>query len=550
MGGLKGHEVMVWSNLLGKYEATERMFGGSIEARILSLREQHKDDLDQVISLVLSHIKVSSKAKLVMAALDYIKTSGLNVSNTDSSLYKVLQNLAALEAKSSTSVSLKAREVLIMGQMPSYEERLGQMEAVLKSSVTHQYYGEQGNTAHPPSAEVLRELSDSHYTVYDVLSAFFEHQDPMVPLAAFEVYIRRAYKAYTLLSIDYDEGDVLDDGETPSIVTWRFNLGQSHSPPATPRISAFGEARRTASVSDLSYLINRHQSQPVRTGAISSFPNFSTMIKGFQKVASALPLFNATEYNQRYGNPSSPPNVLNVALRLFKEEDDMPEEAWLEKLAAFINEQSKTLHERGVGRVSIMLCRPSQYPVYITLREANGVWAEEQSIRNIEPALAFQLELSRLSNYKLRPVFVESKQIHIYHAVARENQLDNRFFVRALVRPGRLRGSMSTAEYLISETDRLVTSVLDALELVSAEQRNADCNHIFLNFIYNLAVTYEDVLAAISGFIERHGKRLWRLHVTGSEIRIALEDDEGNVTPIRCIIGNVSGFIVNYHGYQ
>jgi acetyl-CoA carboxylase/biotin carboxylase 1 len=71
-----------------------------------------------------------------------------------------------------------------------------------------------------------------------------------------------------------------------------------------------------------------------------------------------------------------------------------------------------------------------------------------------------------------------------------------------------------------------------------------------MNFVYNLPVEYEDVLAAISGFIERHGKRLWRLHVTSSEIRIALEDGEGNVTPIRCTIENVSGFVVNYHGYQ
>ena len=94
---------------------------------------------------------------------------------------------------------------------------------------------------------------------------------------------------------------------------------------------------------------------------------------------------------------------------------------------------------------------------------------------------------------------------------------------------------MSMAEYLISETDRLVTGVLDALEIVSAQHRTADCNHIFMNFVYNLPVEYEDVLAAISGFIERHGKRLWRLHVTGSEIRIALEDKEGNVTPIRCM---------------
>lgn len=39
-----------------------------------------------------------------------------------------------------------------------------------------------------------------------------------------------------------------------------------------------------------------------------------------------------------------------------------------------------------------------------------------------------------------------------------------------------------------------------------------------MNFVYNLPVTYEDVLEAISGFIERLGKRLWRLHVSGSEI--------------------------------
>ncbi len=33
-----------------------------------------------------------------------------------------------------------------------------------------------------PSAEVLRELTDSRYTVYDVLPAFFNHDDLMVRL--------------------------------------------------------------------------------------------------------------------------------------------------------------------------------------------------------------------------------------------------------------------------------------------------------------------------------------------------------------------------------
>jgi len=281
-----------------------------------------------------------------------------------------------------------------------------------------------------------------------------------------------------------------------------------------------------------------------------SFANLDALALGFEHVAATLPLFDEAEHHQRYGANSQPPNVLNLALRIFNTADDMSDAEWAEKIYIFVNNQKHILIQRGVRRVSVVLCRRGQYPWYYTLREKDDVWQEEQAIRNIEPALAYQLELSRLSNYNLEPCLVESKQIHIYHGVARENQLDHRFFIRALIRPGRLRDNMNTADYLISETDRRVTSILDALEVVSVKYRNSDCNHIFMNFIYNLSVSYEDVLAAVSGFIERHGKRLWRLHVTSSEIRIALEDDEGNVTPIRCIIENVSGFVVNFHGYQ
>ncbi|KAG8215027.1 acetyl-CoA carboxylase [Butyriboletus roseoflavus] len=533
MGGLKGHEVHTIASLLSAYESTEKLFGGSIEARVLSLREQNKDDLDKVVALVLSHTKAQNKSKLVLSILDYIKSSGLPVS-VETRLHQVLSDLAGLESKSSTAVSLKAREVLIIGQMPSYEERLVQMEAILKASVTSSVYGEQGTTNRIPSAEILRELSDSRYTVYDVLPSFFSHSDPLVTLAAFDVYVRRAYRAYSLLSIDYEEGDGLDDGELPGALTWRFNLGRSHSPPATPSVTA-PDPRRQGSVSDLSYLISRNQSQPIRTGVIASFSDLVALDKGFEKVADLLPVFDPDEFRQRYGS-TEPPNVLNLALRIFDKADDVSEEAWAERALKFVSEHNAILVKRGVRRVSILICKRGQYPIYFTLRSIEGNWIEEQAIRNVEPALAFQLELTRLSNYKLRPVFVESKQIHMYHAVARENQLDNRFFIRAL--------------YLISETDRLVTSILDALEVVSAQYRNADVNHIFMNFVYNLQVSYEDVLEAISGFIERHGKRLWRLHVTGSEIRIVLEDHEGNVTPIRCIIENVSGFVVNFHGYQ
>jgi acetyl-CoA carboxylase/biotin carboxylase 1 len=142
IGGLKAPEVHVMANLRARYADTEKLFGGSIEARVLSLREQHKDDLDKVISLVLSHIKAQSKAKLVLAVLDHVKRIGFPVSNSESPLFEVTRNLAALEGRSSTQVSLKAREVLIAGQMLSYQEHMIQMEVVLKASLGNAYYGE------------------------------------------------------------------------------------------------------------------------------------------------------------------------------------------------------------------------------------------------------------------------------------------------------------------------------------------------------------------------------------------------------------------------
>ncbi len=229
-------------------------------------------------------------------------------------------------------------------------------------------------------------------------------------------------------------------------------------------------------------MLNRNQSQPVRTGAIASFANLDALTLGFEQVAATLPLFDEAEHRQRYGVNSQPPNVLNLALRVFNEADDMSDAEWAEKIYVFVNNHKHILTQRGVRRVSVVLCRRGQYPWYYTLRDRNDVWQEEQAIRNIEPALAYQLELSRLSNYNLEPCLVESKQIHIYHGIARENQLDHRFFIRALIRPGRLRDNMNTSDYLISETDRRVTSILDALEVVGVKYRNSDCNHIFMNF--------------------------------------------------------------------
>ena len=111
-GGLKGHETSTMANLLERYEATEKFFSGSIEVHVLALQDHHKDDLDTVVGLVLSHIKAQSKSKLVLAILDYVKSSALTVSNPEGRLYKVLQAPAALEAKCVADSSLSIANLL------------------------------------------------------------------------------------------------------------------------------------------------------------------------------------------------------------------------------------------------------------------------------------------------------------------------------------------------------------------------------------------------------------------------------------------------------
>ena len=547
--GLKVHEWRTWADMLNYFTDIEGPFADpslTQENVVLKLREENKD-LEQVVRLVLSHSKIASKTKLVLALLDVIKSESPRASMTpESKVNEALSRLASLDSRPTSKVALKAKEVMIVGSLPSYEERLSQLEHILKSSVTTSFYGETGAGHRLPSADQLKEVTDSRYTVFDVLATFFDHEDPWVALAALEVYVRRAYRVYNVMHLDYEPGTQ----EEPHIVTWRFKLGgKTAEQPITPRVDSTKDFSRIASMSDLTYVVNT-KAEPTRFGLMTSYNKLEPLINGFAGLLARYPSFDRAGHVEKYGKEARDPHVLNVALRLFNGEQQSDSELSAQ-FYDLVNQHASSVVSKGIRRISFLICRADQYPAYFTLREgADGAWKEEEAIRNIEPALAYQLELGRLSNFKITPQPSSNRQIHVYHAVGRENTSDVRFFVRSLLRPGRFSGAMKQTEYLISETDRLVGDILDTLEVVSGQYRQADCNHISVNCVYSLNVTFDDVQEALAGFIERHGKRLWRLRVTQAEIRVVIEDDEGNVLPIRAFIENVSGFVVKYEAYQ
>ena len=180
------------------------------------------------------------------------------------------------------------------------------------------------------------------------------------------------------------------------------------------------------------------------------------------------------------------------------------------------------------------------------------MYREDDSIRHIEPALAFQLELGRLSKFRVKPVFTENRNIHVYEAIGKssdnEKAVDKRYFTRAVVRPGRLRDEIPTADYLISEADRLMNDILDALEIIG--NNGSDLNHIFINFTQVFPLEPREVEEALAGFLDRFGRRAWRLRVTGAEIRIICTDPATKMQyPLRVVITNTSGYVIQVELY-
>ncbi|OXV08859.1 hypothetical protein Egran_03379, partial [Elaphomyces granulatus] len=156
----------------------------------------------------------------------------------------------------------------------------------------------------------------------------------------------------------------------------------------------------------------------------------------------------------RIENESELMGVCNVAIR---DVGDLDDNQIFSQINRIIHDCKDELLARRIRRVTF-ICghKDGAYPGYFTFR--GPTYQEDESIRHSEPALAFQLELGRLSKFRIKPVFTENRNIHVYEAVGKgpenDKAADKRYFTRAVVRPGRLRDDIPTAEYLISEADR------------------------------------------------------------------------------------------------
>ncbi|QWU87678.1 hypothetical protein CA3LBN_001943 [Candidozyma haemuli] len=544
--GLVEHEYNFIASLINEYYNVESLFSGSShreEDVVLKLRDENKSDLSKVSTYALSHSRVSAKNNLILAILEDYQPILQQSATIASPIREALRNIVELESRGTAKVALKAREILIQCSLPSIKERSDQLEHILRSAVLQTSYGEVYAKYRSPAFDTIREVVDSKHTVFDVLLQFLVNADEWVAMAAAEVYVRRSYRAYSLGPITYN----FHDQEKLPIIQWAFQLPSlsSHAAPyASFKKDESSSMGRAASVSDLSFVVDNKKEGKIRSGILVPCKHIDDMddmlLAGLDKMEPADAISFQAGAEPEYMN------VVNVAVTNIDGYET--EKEVLEKVHETIEDNREELKAAAVRRITFVFGnKVGTYPKYYTFTAPDYI--ENKVIRHIEPALAFQLELGRMENFDIKPIFTDNRNLHVYEAVGKNSPSDKRFFTRGIIRTGVISEDISISEYLIAESNRLMSDILDALEVIDTS--NSDLNHIFINFSAVFNVTPEDVEAAFGSFLERFGRRLWRLRVTCAEIRISCVDPtSGQPFPLRAIINNVSGYVVKSELYM
>ena len=97
----------------------------------------------------------------------------------------------------------------------------------------------------------------------------------------------------------------------------------------------------------------------------------------------------------------------------------------------------------------------------------NFQFGEDRIYRHLEPALAFQLEMTRMSNFKLEAVPVANRIMNVYlgQAKTQKGLADTRLFVRTIIRHSDFIKQEASFEYFENEGERRLMEALDALEV-------------------------------------------------------------------------------------
>ncbi|CAL1616009.1 unnamed protein product [Knipowitschia caucasica] len=553
--GIRGYMKAVVLDLLKRYLEVEMQFQQAhYDKCVINLREHYKPDMTPVLNYIFSHAQVSKKNVLVTMLIDQL--CGRDPTLADE-LMTILNELTQLNKMENSKVALRARQVLIASHLPSYELRHNQVESIILSAID--MYG------HQFCPENLKKLILSETSIFDVLPNFFYHTNQVVCMAALEVYVRRAYIAYELNSIQHHQ---LQDGTCA--VDFQFMLPSSH--PNRGRSPTLN--RLPIPVNNTGQFNMRRQSSELflegalsppcqRMGAMVALLCFDDFKRNFDEIILSFAdsfLENASflescsnlyDEEQIENSRENPIHIINVSLKTADTEDD---DVLVTAFSEFTQSKKSVLFDYGIRRITFLVAQKREFPKFFTFR-ARDDFIEDRIYRNLEPALAFQLELNRMKNFDLKAVPCENHKMHLYlgaaHAQEGAEVTDYRFFIRAIIRHSDLITKEASFEYLQNEGERLLLEAMDELEVAFSNTTVTDCNHIFLNFVPTVIMDPSKIEESVRSMVMRYGSRLWKLRVLQAELKINIRQTSNSpAIPIRLFLTNESGYYLDISLYK
>ncbi|XP_048467700.1 acetyl-CoA carboxylase [Rhincodon typus] len=282
--GIRGHMKSIVLDLLRRYLSVETQFQQAhYDKCVINLREQYKPDMTPVLDCIFSHAQVAKKNILVIMLIDQLC---LRDPTLTEELMVILNELTQLSKMENSKVALRSRQVLIASHLPSYELRHNQVESLFLSAID--MYG------HQFCPDNLKKLILSETSIFDVLPSFFYHVNQVVRMAALEVYVRRAYIAYELNSVQHHQlrNDIC-------VVDFQFLLPSSHpNRMCVPTSTVHYELNRQSN--DL-FITSMPSSICQRMGLMVAFEAFEDLVKNFEEMIACFadpfldsPLFSET----------------------------------------------------------------------------------------------------------------------------------------------------------------------------------------------------------------------------------------------------------------
>ncbi|CAI1647626.1 hypothetical protein SEUBUCD650_0M03390 [Saccharomyces eubayanus] len=520
--GLDNHEYEVFFKLINNYHAVEKAFESDDvdeERNILDLRNKESSNLRNLLSRSLSHANLSSKNKLIMSILREYEPLCQNSSGIALKFKTVLQDLATLKSKLTKQVAVKARSMLLRDSLPPIKERKKHIEKMLQLHANIIGCKQINEDDIYLCVKNFDNLINSNLAQLQDLFLFFGHSSTFFCRIASEIYVRYAYGPYHLKGLNSYR-------EIPNVLmSWQFDLPSSND-----------GIDKEINSSRLSCIPSKDSLRKI--GFLVNIGEFDSMEKTLGVLYEKV---HASGYVSISGGNSLIVNVLSPMH--FKNEEDL-----ISRVKTNLLDNKKRLSDLRFSRITFVFTPENGSRV--NFYSFDGMtYNEIPQIRNMDPSYESSMELERMSNYKIRPLFAYDSNVRIFEGISKFTPLDKRFFFRKVINSSLVNDQTIILGHLEAEIDAQVRRMLEYLEAIDTS--NSDLNHVFLNFkapFNTSARHFKDILEKT---LKSRESKLFQERVTDIEIRVFIKCPETmKPVPHRLFASNKSGYVINIETYN